>query len=187
MPRHPEGTRTLAIILSLILATAVALSGCATINPSRAGPELELAPPPPEVIPPPPTPPGRWIFEASSTIFEHSVQLKAGETKSLDVTLETGREGPGEVTYTIFRLKHRYPLVYSGDIGVPLEDRLPMPEGLEASIEPSRFMVYPHNTYHAVVTIKTTPELPAGEYILFLDQRSEHVACGGGCITVTVE
>ncbi|GAI93323.1 unnamed protein product, partial [marine sediment metagenome] len=134
-----------------------------------------------------PLPPGSFILGRAKIIFERSVQLKAGETKSLDVTLETGRDGPDEVTYTIFRLKHCYPLEYRGDVGVPLEDRLPMPEGLEVGIEPSRFTVYPHNTYISVVTIKTTPELPAGEYVLFLDHRSEHIACGGGCITVTVE
>jgi len=168
--------KTLIIAGTLLLTLLLVLGAC---GPTAETPPVESTPTPP--------PPGSGILGSSETIFEDSVQLKAGETKSLDVTLKTGKEGPGEVTYTIFRLKHRYPLVYSGDIGVPLEDRSPMPEGLEASIEPSRFTVYPHNTYHAVVTIKTTPELPTGEYVLFLDQRSEHVACGGGCITVTIE
>jgi hypothetical protein len=33
--RHPEGTRTLAIILSLILAIAVGLGGCTTVTPTE--------------------------------------------------------------------------------------------------------------------------------------------------------
>ena len=135
---------------------------------------------------PAPTPPGSGILGMPETIFGHSVQLKAGETKSLDATLKTKENGPGEFTYTIFRVKHEYG-EYLQDVGIPLEDRLPMPEGLEVSIEPSRFTAYPHNTYHSVVTIKTTPELPAGEYVLFLDQYFEHVLKGGGWITVTVE
>jgi len=125
---------------------------------------------------PGPPPPGKSLLEAARIEFDDFVKLKAGETKSLDVTLETLKHGPGEVAYTISRVAKEYD-----------EDKLPMPEGLDVSIEPSKFTAYPNNTYHSTITIKTTHELPSGEYVLLFDWSFEHVEKGTGWITVNVE
>jgi hypothetical protein len=78
--------------------------------------------------------PGRSQLMAR-VLHDDSVSIKAGETKSLDVTLETRKSGPGRVIYEI-----------SG-----------APEGLDVSIEPSQFMAQPETVYHSTITIKASP------------------------------
>ena len=98
-------------------------------------------------------------------LYDDSVSIKAGETKSLDVTLETRKSGPGKVIYEI-----------SG-----------VPNGLEVSIEPSQFMAYPDMEYHSTITIKASPALPLGEYRLSFGKNFEKVFSGIGWIKVNVE
>ncbi len=114
-----------------------------------------------------------WGFEPSN------IKIKAGETASVNITLDTLKDS-GEFSFTISRVKHNY--------GSPLQqERLPMPKGLKVSIEPSRFTASPYNTCHSTVTIKTTPELPAGEYVLCLELQWGLGGRSGGWITVNVE
>ena len=116
----------------------------------------------------------------SQTWFEDSAQLKAGETKSLDVALYTKKDlgpGPHEVNYTLFRVAR--------GCGA---DEIPMPEGLEVSIEPTRFMAYPNAVYHSTITIKTTPKLSPGEYCFRFESECKGSSMWtGGWITVIVE
>jgi Tol biopolymer transport system component len=124
-------------------------------------------------------------MNASLIVFEHSIELNAGEAKNIDVTFETRKDGPGKVSYTILRLKG-YPIEYTSDGGIPAANRLPLPQGMEVSIDPSSFMGYPANTYKATLTIKTSQELSVGEYLLFLDHDFENAGSGGGEIKVKV-
>jgi len=125
---------------------------------------------------PPPTPPGKALLEAARVECEDYVELKAGKTKSIDVTLETLKHGPGEVSYRIFRVAGEY-----------AEDELPMPEGLDVDVKPPKFMAYPNNTYHSTITIRTTPELALGEYWLCFEHNFENVFQGVGWIGINVE
>jgi hypothetical protein len=131
---------------------------------------------------PAPPIPGRGVspLTTSSTWFESSALLKAGETKSLRVLLWTTKDfgpGPHEVSYTLFRVARGYG-----------SDEIPMPEGLEVSIEPARFMAYPNAEYHSTITIKTTPELSPDEYCFRFESECEGSPMWtGGWITVIVE
>jgi len=151
--------RTLIIIGTLLVTLLLVLGACA---------------------PAPPTPPGRFITQLSQTFFEDSAQLKAGETKSLDVLLSTKKDfgpGPHEVSYTLFRVAR--------GCGA---DEIPMPEGLEVSIEPTKFMAYPNAVYHSTITIKTTPKLSPGEYCFRFESECKGSSMWtGGWITVIVE
>jgi len=52
-----------------------------------------------------PTPtPGKSHFSMARVLYADTVSIKAGETKSLDVTLETRKSGPGQVIYEISRV-----------------------------------------------------------------------------------
>ena len=150
--------RKIGIVVALIVTVLLLLGACA------------------------PAPPRRFIspLETSTTRFEDSVQLKAGETKSLDVALYTKKDfgpGPHEVSYTLFRVARGYGA-----------DEIPMPEGLEVSIEPTKFMAYPNAEYHSTITIKTTPELSPGEYCFRFESECEGSPMWtGGWITITVE
>jgi hypothetical protein len=119
-----------------------------------------------------------WGFEPSN------IKIKAGETASVNITLDTLKDS-GEFSFTISRVKNTsvpYP-----QTGIQSQDKLSMPKGLEVSIEPSWINASTYNTYHSTVSIKTTPELPAGEYVLFLELQWGLGGRSGGWITVNVE
>ena len=116
--------------------------------------------------------PGWIIFYTSmNTMYDHEIQLKAGEIKSVDVNLEVRKSisEPRGFYYNIYRVGGEY-----------RENELPMPEGLEISIEPSRFTIYPNTIYHSILTITTTPELTPGQYFLLLESYlGEHKGMAG--------
>ncbi len=126
--------------------------------------------------PSPETTPGKSLLRRFFLVYDHSVTLKAGETKSVTITLETRKDGPGEVTYSIYRVAKEYS-----------EEKLPALEGLDTKIEPSTFMAYPETTYHSTIVIKTSPQLAASDYYLMLEYHFENVAYGRGWIRVNVE
>ena len=109
--------------------------------------------------------PGKSHLSMARVLYDDSVSIKAGETKLLDVTLETRKSGPGQVIYEISRV----------------------PDGLDVSIEPSQFMAYPETVYHSTITIKTSPELASGEYRLLFGKNFERVFSGVGWIKINVE
>jgi len=113
-----------------------------------------------------PTPtPGKSHLSMARVLYDDSVSLKAGETKSLDVTLETRKSGPGRIIYEISRV----------------------PDGLDVSIEPSQFMAYPDTEYNSTITIKASPDLQPGKYRLSFGKNFERVFSGVGWIEVSVE
>ena len=113
-----------------------------------------------------PTPtPGKSHLSMARVLYDDSVSLKAGETKSLDVMLETRKSGPGRIIYEITRV----------------------PDGLDVSIEPSQFMANPDKEYHSTITIKASPELQPGEYRFSFGKNFERVFSGVGWIEVSVE
>jgi hypothetical protein len=105
----------------------------------------------------PVTVPGKSHFDDARLRFADSVEVKAGETKSIDVTLETQADGPGEFSYSVFRVGWEY-----GEV------ELPLPDGLAISLDPSSFMAYPDSIYHSSIIIETTSALSPGEYWLHL-------------------
>ena len=109
--------------------------------------------------------PGKSHLSMARVLYDDSVSIKARETKSLDVTLETRKSGPGQVIYEISRV----------------------PDGLDVSIEPSQFMAYPETVYHSTITVKASTELPPGEYRLLFGKNFERVFSGVGHIKVNVE
>ena len=153
--------RKIEIVVALIVTALLLLGACAP-SPAPA-PGSGFSP-----------------LTTSQTRFEESAQLKAGETKSLDVALYTKKDlgpGPHEVSYKLFRVARGYG-----------QDEIPMPEGLEVSIEPTRFMAYPNAEYHSTITIKTTPELtPDGYCFRFESECEGSPMWTGGWITITVE
>lgn len=121
------------------------------------------------------TVPGTSLF--GHPVFDRpdKVELRAGETKEVNLYLETRENGPGMVTYSIFRVEN-----YGS------KDEIPMPPGLNISIEPSTFIAYPNETYNSTISIKTKPDLPRGDYVLRTHIYFEDVQEGGGWMTVSV-
>lgn len=121
--------------------------------------------------------PGWRYFYMSKGHYDHDVQLKAGETKSLDFTLETKNDirWPSQFSYEIYKVGGEYE-----------EDKLPMPDGLEMFMEPSSFMAYPNTVYRFSIMVETAPELVPGEYFIRFEQHLEGAFDSGGWIRVTV-
>ncbi|MFC2068001.1 hypothetical protein ACFLTP_03200 [Chloroflexota bacterium] len=174
--------RKLWLAVSLLLIIALLVGGCSgqiieepPEEPSHRPPEEQTLPPslPPRQGPPLP---GKSLLEAARLEFEDFVNLKAGETKSLDVRIETLEHGPGEVACRIYRVAKEY-----------AEDELPVLLGLDVNVEPPNFTAYPNNTYHSTITIKTNSELDLGEYVFLFDWLFEGVENGTGWITVDVQ
>ena len=122
--------------------------------------------------------PGWRYFYMSKGHYEDDVQLKAGETKSLDFTLETKNDihWPSQFSYEIYKVGGEYE-----------EDKLPMPDGLEMFMEPSSFMAYPNTVYRFSIMVETAPELVPGEYFICFEQHLEGAFDSRGWIKVTVE
>lgn len=115
------------------------------------------------------------IDRSARVIYASSVDIKAGETKSVDVTLETRGDGPGEFSGLIFRTDREYG-----------NEPLTMPNEMEVDIQPVKIMAYPNNTYHLTITLETYDGLAAGEYWLRFEHNFENVFRGSGWIRVTV-
>jgi len=122
--------------------------------------------------------PGWHIFYMSKGHHEDDVQLKAGETKSLDFTLETKNDirWPSQFSYEFYKVGGEYE-----------EDKLPMPDGLEMFMEPSSFMAYPNTVYRFSIMVETAPELAPGEYFIRFEWHLEGAFDSRGWIIVTVE
>ncbi|MDY0387661.1 MAG: hypothetical protein RBT65_11155 [Methanolobus sp.] len=121
------------------------------------------------------TVPGLSLLGHPVFAWPDKVELRAGETKEVNLYLETRKNGPGMVIYSIFRVENSTE-----------DDKIPMPPGLNISIEPSSFMAYPNETYNSTISIKTNPDLPRGEYALRTHIYFEDVQEGGGWMTVSV-
>ena len=51
---------------------------------------------------------------------------------------------------------------------MPEEEKLPIPEGLTVSIEPNN-LARTHENYTSKITVKASPELLPGEYVLCME------------------
>lgn len=87
-----------------------------------------------------------------------SVTITAGKTKSLDFVFTTKKNGPGKLSLVVLNIGKPF------QGGFPPE--LPLPTGLNVSVEPKELMAYPNRTYHFTISINTSAELEPGIYWL---------------------
>ena len=116
------------------------------------------------------------VYSPWGQLHDNSITLKPGETKETYYTLHTGEGGPGNVTYTLFRMRKEYG-----------EDRLPIPKGLTVTIEPNKFLARSHEDYTSKLTIKTSSELLQGKYVLSFNVYFENEMKGEEWIIINVE
>ena len=104
------------------------------------------------------------LCSSHGSLADNSMTLEQGEEGNTYYTIHAGGDGLGKVSYQVYRIRnimHRLPM--------PEEEKLPMPEGLNVSIEPSNFIARNFMDYTSKITVKTGPELARGEYILCID------------------
>ncbi len=94
------------------------------------------------------------------------LRYPAGITLNIDVTLSTGKNGPGKVTYKI--------------------NEAALPEGLEISMRPAEFTAYPQSEHKSTLIIMAVPELSPGTYVISVEYEFEGVGSGHRTITFHV-
>jgi len=122
--------------------------------------------------------PGWHSFYTTRLIPDDNIQLKAGETKSLNLTLTVKNDihWPEEFSWEVYLVGSEYD-----------ENELSMPAGLEISMEPSRFTAYPNTIYNLKITVTTTTELAPGQYSIRYQSYLGGHSLGKGTITVNIE
>jgi hypothetical protein len=106
-----------------------------------------------------------------------TTRLLRGESVKKEVVLATGKYGEGTVVYTISR-------VDSMDGG----NQIPMPEGMEITIEPVEFTASPYSDYTSVIEIKTDEQtITPGEYWISVNYDIGGAISGHHLITIYID
>ena len=109
-------------------------------------------------------------------ISDAATGLLSGETGRIEVVLATGKYGEGKVSYKISRVDSK-----DGS------NQIPMPEGMEVTIEPIEFITAPYNDYKSVIEIRTDEQIiTPGEYWISVDYDIGGTISGHHMITVYV-
>ena len=104
------------------------------------------------------------LCSSHGSLHGNSMTLEQGKEGNAYYTIHIGGEGLGKISYQVYRIRnimHRLPM--------PEEEKLPMPEGLNVSIEPSNFIARNFEDYTSKIIVKTGMELAPGEYILCIE------------------
>lgn len=126
-----------------------------------------------QVIPPP----GQGMMYLSRFSHEESVEMKAGGEVHLGVVGDIRKDMPDPAMLTC----EIYPVA-----GEYSKTKV-LPEGMEVTIEPSRFTVHPNTIYHLNINIKTTSDTPPGEYYLYFPKYCNGNRFMGGWIKLDVK
>jgi hypothetical protein len=104
-----------------------------------------------------------------------TLRFMATKTQILYPTLSTGRHGPGQVVYSVVRVE---------DDGSDRE--LPLPDGMEVSIEPGDFRGEPRHEYRSTMTIYTSHDFQWGTYWLVVRCMYGNIVVKGWQLMVNV-
>ncbi|MCM1987677.1 hypothetical protein [Methanococcoides seepicolus] len=121
------------------------------------------------------------FYQPHVTLHNDSITLETGQIEETYCTYHTGGLGIREISYNIYRITGK-----SNALPMPDEEKLPMPAGLSVNIEPSKFISKNFADYISHVTIKTSPDLPSGEYILNIEVLSNERITKDVSLTVNV-
>ncbi len=96
------------------------------------------------------------FYQPYLTLQNESITLEAGQNGETYCTYHTGGMGIRDISYDVHRTTDK-------------SDALPIPAGLTVNIEPSNFIAKNFENYTSHITVKTSPDLPSGEYILNIE------------------
>ena len=110
-------------------------------------------------------------------ISDAAIGLLSGETGRIEVVLATGKYGEGKVSYQISRVDSK-----DGS------NQIPMPEGMEVTIEPIEFITAPYNDYKSVIEIRTDEQvISPGEYWILVAYDIGGTISGQRVINVNID
>lgn len=96
------------------------------------------------------------FYQPYVTLHNESITLEAGQIGETFCTYHTGGMGIREISYDVRRITDK-------------SNALPIPTDLSVNIEPSKFIAKNFENYISHITVKTSPALPSGEYILNIE------------------
>jgi len=110
--------------------------------------------------------------------YEPLIQLEEGKTYTQEMVLNIHKS-------------IREPAAFSYQLTAVVNENdkhkvIPWPEGLEVSIAPASFQVYPNAVYSSLMVVKAAPNLPSGEYLFQIDSRVEGRGGMSGVIKVVI-
>jgi hypothetical protein len=122
--------------------------------------------------------PGPGQFNIFNSEYNRLVQIEAGKTFTQEMVLDihNSTREPSSFNYQLTAV------VNVNDKHTPV----PWPEGLEVSITPASFLVYPNAVYSSLMVVKAAPELPSGEYLFQIESQLSGGGSTRGIIKVVV-
>ena len=106
----------------------------------------------------------------------NAVRFDAGLFQEVNVNLSTGKYGPGDLTYTIRRVENKDSAV-----------EMPMPEGLNITIDPAQFTAYPRSQYLSTLKIQSSVNLVPGTYWIRVDYQFGKSISGYRVLMVNID
>ncbi|MBI2853637.1 MAG: hypothetical protein HYX87_01785 [Chloroflexi bacterium] len=100
---------------------------------------------------------------ARLTVDHSTISMKAGESRSFNVVLETRKGIPVPTDFS-----------YEAHLADSNGRYLALPEGFEFTSEPPKFTAYPHTTYRSRATMSVGPSVVPGTYTLDLGGSSAY-------------
>lgn len=113
------------------------------------------------------------LYQPYLTLQNESITLETGQIGETYCTYYTGGVGIRDISYEVHRISDE-------------SDELPVPSGLTVNIEPSNFIAKNFENYTSHITVKTSPDLPSGEYILNVEILSNGRTTEEVSLTVNV-
>ena len=104
------------------------------------------------------------LFSSHGSLHDNSMTLEQGKEGNAYYTIHIGGEGLSKVNYKVYRVKSQMSTQTISE-----DENLPLPEGLNVSIEPSNFIARNFEDYTSKIIVKTGMELAPGEYILCIE------------------
>lgn len=114
------------------------------------------------------------LNQTTQLAFHDVITLAPGRNQTIEVEFLPGKYGPGIVTLDLVNISNSDGL------------EIPMPEGLEVSIEPEEFTALTGGSYNAMLYVKTAPDISPGTYRILLHYKYADFISGQRQISVIV-
>jgi len=95
---------------------------------------------------------------------DHEITVRAGETAKAIYLHQAGIGGTGFVQYNLSQVSGRLNMM-----PMPREEKQPFPESMHVSISPNNYTARSFGYYPSVLTIKTDPGHPPGDYYILIE------------------
>jgi len=122
-------------------------------------------------------PPGQNLGDNSRFVFDSAITMRVGHTAVIDIDADIGKDiqKPSNFRFSICRVGAEYH-----------EVEIAMAEGMNASIEPAGFTIYPNTKYTPTLNIVTSSKTPPGEYYFLLSATINNSKVSWNWIKVNV-